>query len=198
MAKGYVNLKLIKELIAKSRTLRQATREEIIKVFIKNKIEMIAEFDNHPVTKEIEEGITAKNGSKTLSGYGNLFSFIGFNQGETPIQKLRDLLIEKTDIDITPEIKTNDEEISYMYLIILPNQKEIEEATQMPWENGKSWALSIEKGISGFSNYVNGQFIMSRSDGGIQSDHIVDKRNFKPVFYLTEIFKNFERKFRNS
>lgn len=197
MAKGYVNLKLIKELVVKSRTLEQATQQDIMKLFLKNKTEMIAEFNHHPVTKEIEEGITAKNGSQTLGGYGNLFSFIGFNQGETPIKKLRDLLMEKTDIDITPEAKINGEEISYMYLIILPNQKEIEDATQMPWEKGKSWALSIEKGISGFSHYINGRFIMSRSDGGIQSDYIVEKRNFKPVSYLTEIFKNFERKFRN-
>ena len=50
------------------------------------KREMIKEFLNHPVTKEIKEGPQAQNISNTLGGYGNLFSYNGFYEGEDPVE----------------------------------------------------------------------------------------------------------------
>ena len=50
--------------------------QEAEKIVEENKRVMLAEFDAHPVTKEIKTGPDAQNSSKTLGGYGNLFSFI--------------------------------------------------------------------------------------------------------------------------
>ena len=57
--------------------------------------EMIDEFENHPVTKEIEGGVDSENLSDTLRGKfknesgKNLFSFIGFLAGTYPIAQIR-------------------------------------------------------------------------------------------------------------
>ena len=40
---------------------------------------LMKEFEEHTVTKEIEEGAGASNISSTLGGYGNLFTYIGFS-----------------------------------------------------------------------------------------------------------------------
>ena len=52
--------------------------------FDKLKTEMLADFDNHPITVEIEGGIDASNSSRTLNGITNLYSFIGFENGDRP------------------------------------------------------------------------------------------------------------------
>jgi len=53
---------------------------------------MISEFLNHPITVEIKTGPYAENISGTLNGYGNLFSFIGFSDGDDPINPIEGLL----------------------------------------------------------------------------------------------------------
>ena len=45
--------------------------------FNKIKEDLLREFNNHPVTKEIESGVDSLNSSGTLGGVGNLFTFIG-------------------------------------------------------------------------------------------------------------------------
>jgi hypothetical protein len=56
--------------------------------FNKIKNELIQEFLNHPVTQEIKAGPNTTNISGTLNGKGNLFSFIGFYEGDDPIQDI--------------------------------------------------------------------------------------------------------------
>ena len=67
----------------------------VLKEFEVLKNNMIQEFEMHPVTIEIDAGPNASNTSGTLGGYGNLFSFIGFEQGTDPLAKVRSAL-EKT------------------------------------------------------------------------------------------------------
>ena len=43
---------------------------------------LIKEFEKHPVTKELKQGPFGGNPSRTLGGYGNLYSFIGFQGGD--------------------------------------------------------------------------------------------------------------------
>ena len=55
---------------------------------------MIDEFNSHPVTVEIKAGPYAGNYSDTLVGVaqGNLFSFIGFEEGYDPIAPILQVL----------------------------------------------------------------------------------------------------------
>ena len=61
----------------------QDKAEDIVKdSYLENKDKFMEDFDNHPVTQEIEGGPSAKNTSNTLNGIGNLFSYIGFLQAK--------------------------------------------------------------------------------------------------------------------
>jgi len=65
----------------------------------------------------------------------------------------------------------------------------------MPFEGGRSWVRGVEKGISGFSNYVFKKYFKnSRSGTGLQSEHEVRTGSFKPTPYLSSILKKFYSK----
>ena len=61
---------------------------------------MIAEFLNHPISLELKGGISANNISGTLGGVTNLFSFIGFDSGDDPIDPIVEIL-QKTIFQMT-------------------------------------------------------------------------------------------------
>ena len=52
----------------------------------------LADFDRHPVTKELKQGADGANISGTLGGVGNLFSFIGFYSADRPTDQVREVL----------------------------------------------------------------------------------------------------------
>src|ERR1700739_4445008 len=84
--------------------LEQNTRAKAIQLvqeqFENAKEEFLQEFLDHPVSREIEEG--EKTEGQILPVEGNLFSFIGFNQGEQPIEDLYNFLNDKITINKTP------------------------------------------------------------------------------------------------
>ena len=75
-------------------------RQEILPKVEQAQQEMIKDFSSHAVSAEIEGGPTASNLSGTLGGYGNLFSFIGFSQGEDPLSAIKDMLSKKIDVRV--------------------------------------------------------------------------------------------------
>lgn len=159
--------------------------------FIKAKEILLKDFDSHVITREILGGssdpINAKNISGTLGGYSNLFAFIGFNKGEDPISDLRTLLenISIESIEVKQTLKMSAK-------TAIPTEQEILESSRMPWENGRSWALSIETGISNFSNFMGQYRPSSRSGGGIQVEASYNKKyRYRPMGYLTPMFKMF-------
>lgn len=190
-----VNLELQKEL---DKNLALASRPEVRKVFQrafqKKKNEMIAEFLNHPVTIEIKRGVNATNISGTLGGgSGNLFSFIGFNAGDDPIEPILRLL-ESTDFDY---VRASKKRINYR--INIPTAKDIFSVTPMPWASGRSWAKGIETGISGLGFYLRKEADSSRSGIGIQSPRRVRKigTKFKNIQYISAFLKKYKKEFEN-
>lgn len=158
---------------------------------------MQIEFDNHPVTQEIEAGIGASNISETLRGSvgpENLTSFIGFEDGDQPIEKLRPLLDSSTrgGPKMTYAGKEGKTSTTYNFKVTAPNQDLVAKATPMPWARGLSWAEGIEIGIPGFSHFLPSyKRNNSRSGGGIQVKPELRSAEFNKVPYLTEIFNNF-------
>jgi hypothetical protein len=177
------NRKLLNE--ARSRVER--------KVFVAQE-RMIDTFENHEVTKEIEAGAnnpeTASNTSGTLSGYGNLFSYIGFNVGESPTSGLRKILETRFPIVSKGLLARGPGYGDYLFEIRAPSLLALEMEAPMPWANGDSWARGIENGISGIGQYLAIAVAASRSGGGIQV-----KANFNRSFntqpYLSKILKSF-------
>ena len=163
----------------------------IIEKAEKLKILMITEFENHPVTREIKDGNSASNISGTLGGYGNLFTFIGFEAGDNPTDSILNIL---KSIKISHSL-TND---TLFLRISYPTPDEVWEITPMPWQNGRSWAKGIESGISGLNYYLllNKDSEFSRSGKGLQSDYKVrGYMRYNPTQYITNLLKKYKTKF---
>jgi hypothetical protein len=154
---------------------------------------MITELMNHEITKEISIGAGASNSSNTLGGYGNLFTFIGFEAGTSPIEAIK-REFDKTVIRF--RTLTDDGPVWNIYM---PAPEDIWEVTPMPWAEGRSWAKGIETGISGVGWYLynqNKNYPQSRSGPAIQvKSKIASKVRFKNVKYISDILSRYEKKF---
>jgi len=197
MFKAIVSLKLdnraiqakIQKALANSPAVRRAAYDKAYGLFKQAKRRMLAEFDRHPITQELNEGPEAVNMSGTLGGYGNLFSFIGFPEGDNPTEPLRSLL-EQTDFKQT--VYRNG---SWYFKVILPTREAIENATQMPWELGNSWAFAVERDISGLSHYMYKKWEAGRSGMGIQLPYEnLEDATFTGKPYITEILNHFRER----
>ena len=167
--------------------------KKIERSFNNIKAEMIRELMNHEITKEISVGVGASNSSNTLGGYGNLFTFIGFEAGTSPIDAIKQEF-DKTVIRF--RTLTDDGPIWNIYL---PAPEDIWDVTPMPWAEGRSWAKGIETGISGVGWYLYNQkknYPQSRSGPAIQvKSKSSSKVRFKNVKYISDILNRYEKKF---
>jgi len=194
-----LNQNKIAEAISKNSKMANLIRKEvraIVEEYVeKSKEEMITEFLNHPITKEIDNGPDASNISNTLGGQGNLFSYIGFEQGSEPTEDVKQILEDSVKVSSRPNISTSGKNIKINFPVSGPTMQEIESETPMPFEGGKSWVSGVEKGISGFSYYIFRKFIKnSRSSTGIQAESEVRTGSFKASPYLSTILKKFYSK----
>lgn len=170
----------------------EMSKPVIIRKFLSIKNKMIAEFLSHPVTREIEAGISSSNISKTLaSGRGNLFSFIGFYEGDEPIEPILELL-RATEIRF---VKTTKRYIEHQ--VTLPSPAEIFAVTPMPWATGRSWARGIEVGISGYGYYLSKASRISRSGKGLQIENRIKGRSgkFKNTKYISALLNKYRKLF---
>jgi hypothetical protein len=158
--------------------------------------EMKREFLSHPVTQEIKNGVGSENLSNTLGGGSkkDLFSFIGFNQGDDPILPILEKLDSKNESG--PKLKyvrgSQKQNLEFVFKVESPDKEAIKRDTSVPWAEGLSWADRIEKGIPGLGYFLNRKDkVGSRSGGGIQIDNKLRDKKFRPVSYLSTIFKNF-------
>lgn len=171
-------------------------------IFIKNKPlkkrfeelkkEMINEFLMHPITKEILGGPGAPNISGTLRGYGNLFSFIGFNKGDKPIAPIVKLL-EQTVMNVS---RVNPRGVINLNITI-PSNRDIFAVTPMPWATGLSWAQRIEQGMPGFGEYLNKSSSSSRSSQGLQTQNDIRSGGFSNAPYISSFVKKWQDIFTN-
>ncbi len=173
-----------------SKVYSKTFEKRIVTAFNRIKREMISEFLNHPVTLEIKAGPYAENTSGTLDGYGNLFSFIGFSDGDDPINSIEGLL------NLSKIEKGQDTKDGFIMKIFLPSKQEIFSETPMPWATGRSWAEGIEKGISGFGQYLNTESISSRSGEGVQAKAQIRKGKFRNTQYISALLNKYFKRFQ--
>jgi hypothetical protein len=86
----------------------------------------------------------------------------------------------------------------YSASVKYPSQNEISKVTPLPFENGRSWAIGIEKGISGFTQYIYTKFLDGRSKQGVQSDKAKGLGSFKKQDYLNLLIQNFINNIRGN
>jgi hypothetical protein len=148
------------------------------------KKQMIEEFMNHPVTEEIMNGYNSENISNTLGGYGNLFSFIGFDFGDAPVIPIIEIL-EQTSIIFSRSGRN-----ILTANITLPSAQDIFAKTPMPWASGRSWAKGIESGISGLGFYLN-SYGKGNSNAGIQVESKMRGGRFKNTLYISALINKY-------
>ena len=184
---GYTKLDInkIRGKALSSKKAKDKAFEKAEKKVQVEKSRLIDAFDNHEVTKEIAAGPKASNTGGTLGGYGNLFSFIGFDAGSDPITPVKEVLNEIE----AKNIKLNGDQ--YSVSVKYPSQNEISKVTPLPFENGKSWAIGVEKGISGFTQYIYTKFLDGKSKEGLQSDKRSNSGSFKKQDYLNSLLQDF-------
>ena len=157
---------------------------------------LLKEFEEHPVTKELQAGANSQNTSGTLGGYGNLFTYIGFNDADDPIEIIRSILSNSINVSILPP---DGKKMIQRAIISLPSKQEIELSTPLPWASGRSWVKGIEEGISNFGRYLSIQSRSAgRSGGGVQSEKNISGRGFRSVSYLSEILTNLQNNIRQA
>ena len=174
----------------------KAYQKEINRVidqqFNKIKNEFIEEFMNHPITQEIQGGISATNSSGTLGGITNLYSFIGFDEGTDPIRPIEELL-KKSNY----RVLFNNRSAEATVIFHIPTAAQIFEITPMPWAIGRSWARGIETGISGLGYYLK-KTKNSRSGLGIQStsQQVRSGVMFKNSKYISDLINRFNKELK--
>ncbi len=208
---GLVSLKrFLKDKVFLEKTIRNSTvvskQSDII---IKRRIAglkgvILKEFDNHPVTRELSQGPSGVNLSNTLNGVGNLFSFIGFYKGQNVVAPIRAVLKSHLNIVGAQRKKKGRKGVeAFSYMLDFPSLNSFDLVSRMPWESGNSWVVGIERGISGFSNFMYLKFgegreltSKSRSGKGLQSRKSLNVGIFKPTPYITEILNNYKKRLR--
>ena len=175
----------------KDQALQQA-QEEMSKI----KQELLEDYNDHPVTKELEAGADSENISQTLNGIGNLTTYIGFQEGSNPTEPVRNKL-KTVSLNPKGKVSDNDSNLSFEFEVIAPSIEEIESVGSLPFEQGNSWIRGIENGISGFGAYIYGRmFKNSRSGKGLQGRKSFRQGNFRPVSYMNEIMNKFYSKIK--
>jgi hypothetical protein len=184
--KSQLQAALSKEIV---KVYGKSFQQKIISTFNKIKKEMVEEFRNHPVTVEIKNGPDAENTSGTLNGYGNLFSFIGFDEGDNPTDVIEGLL-SLSKIEYSRETQEG-----FLMKIYMPSREQIFAETPLKWATGRSWAEGIERGISGFGKYLNTEALKSNSGTGIQIETQVRKGKFSNTSYISALLNKYKKKF---
>lgn len=184
-----INKKAIEKAIFSNRVVKNTVRNIVRQEVEKEKALFQSEFESHPVTRELDSGENASNSSGTLGGYGNLFSFLGFNQGDNPTEPVK-FLIKKIRLNPNVQFVRN----NFVMKVNIPSKEEFAAVTRLPWESGRSWLFDMERGISGLGSYLAGRFNISRSGGGIQSQYKYSNRVFRPVKYFSQIYNKFRKR----
>jgi hypothetical protein len=185
---GYYNKKSISRKVTRSKSFAKFAHKKMRDNLERAKRKMVGEFDAHPVTREISAGPSAVNISNTLTGYGNLFTFIGFSSGESPTSAVREYLLSAPKI-VRSRLVSN----SMIFTIEVPALSDFKNISRMPWEGGRSWLQGIETGISGFSYYMAYVFNSksSRSGGGLQVANKIRSGSYRTTPYMTPILRRF-------
>ena len=200
MKAGGINRTSLRKAIHRqaSKELRKHAQIHIRRQVEKAKALMLAEFDSHPITREIEGGPNTTNSSGTLGGVGNLFSFIGFDSGDKPTRPVRKLLESSTKLISVNSRKSGN--LFFDVVIDIPSREENSQASPLPWAAARSWVIGAEQGLSGLGQYVVTPGA-GLSGSGLQITGKIRSGKFKNSKYVSEILNHLQSnliKFLNS
>jgi len=151
--------------------------------------DLVKDFYNHSVTKEIKSGPNASNSSGTLSGYGNLFSFIGFDTSQNPFEEIEAIINQRLNVRVRA-VGNGKFKIT---ILNAPSKEDIYAVSPLPWADGASWAEGIEKGISNLGSFLyRPQGITGSVSGtGVQARSKLRATSFRTQPYISKIINKF-------
>ena len=184
-----IDRKSIEKTVGNSRSFQSAALREANKRMLLAKKQLIRDFENHEVTKELRSGPESSNLSGALDGYGNLFSFMGFKDGSDPAELVKKFL----ESFVRMKSGGRSPGLSKEFFIKMPSLNDFNFA-KMPWESGNSWVLAVERGMSSFSYYMHKAYAASRSGEAMQVNHKLRGKSSRPTPYMTVILNNFRKR----
>lgn len=170
--------------------------------------EMLVAYDEHPVTEELEAGplahsryIHVKDGPDGDGDGGNLFSILGFEEGEDPAGAVRDVLVEDSKInasqysrEVGPDTITFKVPIHISALSTFNNK--VAEKVSLEWTD-RPFTDVIEKGIPNLPGYLfDSQRDFkgaSRSGPAIQVQGKLRGGSVGPIRWISDILADFKR-----
>ena len=186
LKKNYTNSKVLQNLAygaAKKKTkgLRSAA---------------LKEFDEHQVTKELEKGTSGMN-SSLLGGRGNFFGFLGFHQGDQPVQIIRNILEDHIKVRNTKGKLKKVSQTSFLWEfdIDIPSKTEIYAVTPMSWSS-KSWVKGVERGVTNYAKTIFRDSERSRSGIALQSKRNIGFITFRPTPYITDLLDKLKKQLK--
>lgn len=190
---------LRREILRQAKRPIEARAQEVVqRKLVTETKRTLAEFEAHPVTKEIEAGPYAS--SRYLKN-GNLYSFIGFEDGYNPTEEVAEYIENNIRLRGRPKIiDKGGDKVIVSQIVELPSLRGIYAETEQTQELGnwtsKSWLQLLEQGIPWFRSYLyfGREKKDSRSGPALQAknkeggDKIIRGGSFPPIKYLSEIF----------
>lgn len=156
----------------------------------------LKEFDQHEVTRELEKGTSGMN-SSLLGGRGNFFGFLGFHEGDQPVQIIRGILEDHIKIRNTKGKlkKVSGTSFQWEFDIDIPSKAEIYAVTPMAWST-QSWVKGVERGITNYTKTVFLDSERSRSGIALQSKQNIGFITFKRTPYITALLDKLGKQLR--
>lgn len=187
--------RLQREVFVQGEKIIKATLIPLIAKKIREEQQQMVElFEDHPVSQEIWAGNSADNSTGLLGGYGNLFSFIGFDEGSDPISPISFILRRK----ISFVLKRTNDHGGYVVTMGIPSKEELESVAKVGWLGGRSWLDGIENGLAGLNRYLYDEdygFPQSLSGTAIQVKGSVRKGvSHKRTDYTSKILSDFRER----
>jgi len=193
--KAKINMRgLRREVDRKTKgVLTKAVRSKAEKAIERARRELVEDFLTHPITREIEEGPEAHNISDTLGGIGNLFSYIGFEEGSDPIAPVRAYLQRAIKIE-----SIQGKNLVFKLTLALPSKDDIAALSPVPWAPGRSWVSAMEFGLSGLGKYLVKESPVSRSGSAIEVKAKLRSGAFKNKKYMSAILLQLQNNILNA
>lgn len=175
------------------------------KEFEKAKRSLLKDFDNHGVTQELSTDSGSENPAEKSSNYldyGNLFSFLGIDEGTDVTEIVRETLDMVTRIKRGAKFShTIGKRFVFDVQVQYPTQEELNDATRILEWTSKGVVDLIQNGSPGYTKYLFSiirKFKNSRSGTAIQTKK-GDMRNgsFRGTKWTNEVLQNFQKRLSN-
>jgi hypothetical protein len=180
----------VMKAIYSNKECQKEVKKYVKEQFNIKKTTLLVNFSTHPITQEVGNP-NSSNISNTLGGYGNLYGFLGLESAD-PISPVRKVLNDLTILEKVLMDKDNGK-ISIQFKV--PELNDFDEVAKLEWDP-KNWVKGIERGLSGFQNFM--AKAAGRSGKGIQIKEKVKPfvggvNKFQNTKYMSSLINEFKK-----